>query len=141
LAATGRDPAHNHGLENGDEPAARALVEQMREVEARSGRPLAANELDTVARVAMMSGRFDLVESTLGGVLAERILGHESDAVAECLLTLAEARRLDGRFLAAQNALDRAARECDEREQARVRARSRQEQAALYAATGRFAEA
>ena len=128
-------------FEIGDEPAARGLVARMREVEAGSGRPLAANELDTVARVAMMSGRFDQVEATLCGVLAERIPGHESDAVAECLLTLAEARRLDGRFLAAQDALDRAVRECDERGLARVRARVRQEQAALYAATGRFADA
>jgi two-component system cell cycle response regulator len=127
--------------ENGDEPAARALIEQMREVEARSGKQLAANELDTIARVEMMSGRYHDADRTLSAVLDERVLANEGDAVAECMLTLAELRRLDGRHADAQDALDRAGRLCDERGLIRIRARVRQEQAALYAATGRFEEA
>ena len=128
-------------FEIGDEPAARALTDQMREVSANRGEPLAANELDTVARVDMMSGRYDRVEVVLAPVLTEQALAHESDAVAECLSTLAEARRLDGRFAAAQAALSTAIRISEERGLALVRARLRQEQAALYAATGRFEEA
>jgi two-component system, cell cycle response regulator len=124
-----------------DEPAARQLADQMREVSVSSGEPLAANDLDTLARVEMMSGRYDRVELVLAPVLTERALANESDAVAECLLTLAEARRLAGRFAAAQEAVDTAVRLAEDRGLALVRARSRQEQAALYAATGRFAEA
>ena len=124
--------------ENGDEPAARALADRMRATSAASGRPLAANELDTVARVEMMGERFDSVEAALAGVLDGRILANEGDAAAECMLTLAEARRLDGRYADAQLALDRAIRQCEANELARLRARARQEQAALFAAAGDF---
>jgi two-component system, cell cycle response regulator len=127
--------------ENGDEPAARALTDRMRVVSARCRRPLAANELDTVARVEMLGGRFDSVESVLAGLLDGRIPVNEGDAAAECMLTLAEARRRDGRFADAQAALDRAVIECETNGLARLRARARQEQAALYAAAGRFQDA
>ena len=128
-------------FENGDEPAARALADRMRAASAKSGRALAANELDTVARVEMMGGRFESVEGALAGVLDGRISVNEGDAAAECLLTLAEARRLDGRVGEAQVALDRAILECETNGLARLRARARQEQAALHAAAGRYREA
>jgi two-component system cell cycle response regulator len=124
--------------ENGDEPGARALADRMRLVSAASGRPLSANELDTVARVEMMGDRFDSVELALAGVLDGRILVNEGDAAAECLLTLAEARRLAGRYADAQIALDRAVAECERNGLARLRARARQEQAALHAAAGDY---
>jgi len=127
--------------ENGDEPTARRLVEQLRAVQARHGRPLGANLLDTVARVELMSGRYDSVEAALARILDDRALANEGDAVGECLLTLAEARRLAGRYADAQAALDSAVRECTSRGLAGVLARTRQEQAALYAATGRHQEA
>jgi diguanylate cyclase (GGDEF)-like protein len=128
-------------FEIADEPAARAMVAQMRAVEARTGKQLAANELDTIARVEMMSGRYDAAETTLAAVLADHVVGNEGDAVAECLLTLAELRRLDGRFADAQFAVDKSVVLCEERGLARIRARLHQEQAALYAATGRYVEA
>jgi two-component system cell cycle response regulator len=124
-----------------DEPAARSLTGEMREVSAGTGQPLTANELDTLARVHMMTGRYDLVEEALAPVLTAEAPAHESDAVAECLLTLTEARRLDGRPAAAQEVLTIAVRQAEERGLASVRARLRQEQAALHAATGRFEEA
>ncbi|WP_030439022.1 GGDEF domain-containing protein [Actinoplanes subtropicus] len=124
--------------ENGDEAAARALTDRMRGVSAATGRRLDANELDTVARVEMMGGRYDSVEVALAGVLDGRVLANEGDAAAECLLTLAEARRLAGRHAAAQEALDRAIRQCDANGLARLRARARQEQAALHAAAGDY---
>ena len=130
--------------ENDDEPAARDLIAHMRDVQARSSRAFSANELDTIARVEMMSGRYAAVEATLHAVLEtgqSTVLGNEGDALAECLLTLAEARRLDGRHSDAQEALDAALRMCDDRGLHAVRARVREEQAGLYAATGRFHEA
>jgi diguanylate cyclase (GGDEF)-like protein len=105
---------------------------------AATGCTFAANLLDTVARVDMMSGRYDWVETALAGVLDGRVVANEADAAAECLLTLAEARRLAGRFADAQIALDRAITECETNELAGLRARVRQEQAALHAATGDF---
>jgi diguanylate cyclase (GGDEF)-like protein len=131
-------------FEREDEPLARSFAQQMRDTAAERGFPLSAGQLDTIARVEMMSGRYAAVETTLHPVLdadQSTVLGNEGDAIAECLLTLAEARRLDGRYRATQQALDAALRMCDERNLAAVRARVREEQAALYAATGRFREA
>ncbi|WP_232050334.1 diguanylate cyclase [Actinoplanes sp. OR16] len=128
-------------FELSDEPAARRLVEQMREIQARTGHRFGANEVDTMARVELMGGRFEAVEDLLRPVLADQVLANESDAVAECLLTLALARRQSGSFDGAQEVLDAARKLCAERELGAVSARVREEQAALYAATGRFAEA
>jgi two-component system cell cycle response regulator len=130
--------------ENEDVRAARGFVDHMRQVQEESGRPFSANELDTIARVEMMTGRYAAVEETLRPVLDDQqdsVLSTEGDAIAECRLTLAEARRLDRRYDAAQQALDAALRMCDERGLGGVRARVREEQAALYAATGRFEDA
>ncbi|MEV4636687.1 diguanylate cyclase [Actinoplanes sp. NPDC049548] len=131
-------------FENGDEAGARELVAHMREVQARGPRNFSALELDTIARVEMMSGRYGAAEETLHVMLEDgqsKVEAHEGVAPAVCLLTLAEARRLDHRYAAAQEALDEAARVAEERGLDRVRAQAREEQAALYAATGRFREA
>jgi diguanylate cyclase (GGDEF)-like protein len=129
--------------EKGDEPGARALVARMGDAQSHCGRPFTANELDTLARVAMMSQRYDVVEELLGPVLHDRsaVQGDEGDAFAECLLSLAEARRLDQRFAAAQHALDVAFLMCEERGLQTLRARAHDEQAALYAAAGSYREA
>lgn len=130
--------------ESDDEPTARDLIARMRAVQSRSRRMFSANELDTIARVEMMGGRFAAVEATLSAALdadSSTVLGNEGDAIAECWLTLAEARRLDRRFEAAQRALNATLRMCDLRGLSAVRARAREEQAVLYAATGRFEEA
>lgn len=130
--------------EHDDEPAAREFVAHMRDAQARTTQPFSANHLDTIARVEMMSGRYDAAETTLRTVFDDdraTNLDHEGDALAECLLTLGEARRLAGRHDAAQEALTAALKLSDERQLHAVRARVREEQAALYAATGRYREA
>jgi two-component system cell cycle response regulator len=131
-------------FEKDDELVARQLVGRMREVLTLVGRNFSALELDTIARIEMMSGHYDAVEDTLNVLLngnQSKVEVHEGDAPAVCLLTLAEARRLDQRFEAAQEALDAAVRVTEERGLDRVRAQAREEQAALYAATGQFAKA
>jgi two-component system cell cycle response regulator len=132
-------------FENEDEHRAWELVTHMREVQAVSSRDFSALELDTIARIEMMGGHYDAVEETLGPILDDgansAVESHEGDAPAVCMLTLAEARRLDHRFAAAQQALDAAVALTEERGLDRVRAQAREEQAALFAATGRFAEA
>ncbi|MEV6488048.1 GGDEF domain-containing protein [Actinoplanes sp. NPDC051633] len=130
--------------ERDDAQDAEAHVAHMRVVQARSGTPFSANELDTIARVEMMSARYDAIEETLRPVVEagpDSALGHEGDALAECLLTLAEARRRGERFEAAQEMLDATMRMCAERRLQAVRARAREEQSVLFAATGRFREA
>jgi two-component system, cell cycle response regulator len=127
--------------EYADERGALALVQRMHDISVQTGRPLAANELDTIARVEILGGRYDSVEKVLGGVLAGDIRVNEGDAAGECLLTLAEARRLDGRYPAAQEVLDLAIGEAEKNGLARLRARCRQEQAALFAAAGQFQDA
>ncbi|MFG1608212.1 diguanylate cyclase [Actinoplanes sp. NPDC049265] len=129
-----------NAYEAGDEPAARALAGRMWEV-ARRGRPLAAKELDTIARVAMMAGRYDELEAALAGALDGTILDTDGDGAAECLLTLAEARRESGRPAAAQAALDGAVALCERNTLTRVRVQVQREQAALYAAMGRYQDA
>nr|BFE69242.1 hypothetical protein GCM10020092_025430 [Actinoplanes digitatis] len=117
----------------------------MRAVQARGGRAFGTLELDTVARIDMMSGNYAAVEEALhtlvDGGAESTIVALEGDTSALCLLTLAEARRLDRRYAGAQAALDTAVRLAEERGLDRVRAQAREEQAALYAATGRFREA
>jgi diguanylate cyclase (GGDEF)-like protein len=131
-------------FENDDEPAALDLVAQIHAVRVLAGRELGALELDTIARIEMMSGSYAAVERTLGFLLDDAhstIESHEGDAPAVSLLTLAEARRLDRRYAAAQEALDAAVRFAEERGLDGVRAQAREEQAALHAATGHFPEA
>lgn len=125
----------------GDEPAARALAERMRDVCARAGHTPGAKELDTLARVELLGGRYDAVEATLAGVIVGVVPDEDGDGIVECLVTLAETRRITGRYQEAQAALDRVVRECDAQGLARLRAQARQEQAALFAAAGRFQEA
>jgi two-component system cell cycle response regulator len=129
-----------NAYEAGDEPAATALAARMREVAAQ-GRGLAAKELDTIARVELMAGRYADLEATLAGVLDGSVVDTDGDGASECLLTLAEARRENGRFGPAQDALDRAAELCERAGLARARVQVRREQAALYAATDRYKDA
>jgi diguanylate cyclase (GGDEF)-like protein len=132
-------------FEGDDEAGALRLVDEMRAVQSRAGRAFSALELDTIARIEMMGGHYDAVERTMSTILADgpnsAIESHEGDAPAVCILTLAEARRLNKHFGPAQEALDAAVTLADARGLVRVRAQAREEQAALYAATGRFAEA
>jgi two-component system cell cycle response regulator len=129
--------------ENDDDAGARALVARMRETLTHCGRAFTANELDTVARVEMMSRRYAVVEELLSPVLHENpaVRGDQGDALAECLVTLAEARRLDGRYAESELALDAAFQMCEERGLETLRMRAHEEKAALFADTGRFREA
>jgi diguanylate cyclase (GGDEF)-like protein len=132
-------------FERDDEAGAWKLVARMRKVQKVSGRAFGALELDTIARIEMMGGHFDAVEDTLRTILDDGgnslVESHEGDAPAVCMLTLAEARRLAHRHSAAQQALDAAVKVAEARGLDRVRAQAREEQAALFAATGRFPEA
>jgi diguanylate cyclase (GGDEF)-like protein len=81
------------------------------------------------------------VEATLAGVLDGTVLDTDGDGIAECLITLAEARRIGGRLDAAQVALDRATAVCEHAGLSRVRVYVQREQAALYATAGQYKDA
>ncbi|GII25725.1 GGDEF domain-containing protein [Planosporangium mesophilum] len=127
--------------DNGED--AETLIDEMRAFETRYGVPLRAHYLDTIARIEMMRGRYAAAEETLRPVLdgsAAHLLT-EGNALAECLRTVAEAKRLRGDLTGAQATLDRAAQVCEERGLASYRARVREEQAQLFAVSGRYREA
>jgi tetratricopeptide (TPR) repeat protein len=129
--------------EAGDEEAARDLVNRVRAVSTRHAVPMVANVLDTIARVEMMGGRYAEAEETLRPVTdgwADHLVT-EGSGLAECLLTLAEAQRLRGDPNSCQATLDRAVRVCEASALASQRARVREQQAQLHAATGRYREA
>ncbi|MEV1287628.1 tetratricopeptide repeat-containing diguanylate cyclase [Micromonospora sp. NPDC049679] len=129
--------------ETNDPDEAEILSDRMRGIESRYGVPLGASYLDTIARIEMMQGRYVEAERTLRPVL-DGSAGHlltEGSALAECLLTAVEAQRLRGAIDQAQATLDEARRVCDERGLASRRARVREMQAQLFAATGRYRQA
>jgi two-component system cell cycle response regulator len=131
--------AYEHA--NGEDAA--TLIDEMRTFETRYGVPLRAHYLDTIARIEILRGRYAEAEATLQPILdgsAEHLLT-EGNALAECLRTVAEAQRLRGNLTGAQTTLDRAAAVCEERGLASFRARVREAQAQLYAATDRYREA
>ena len=129
----------------GDPQAAMTAARRMQDAATRNGIALDASYLDTIARAQMMLGQYAAAERTLVGLLpggsghAPRIV--ESDGLAEVLLTLAECQRMIGDTERAQSSLDQAVALCEERDLQEVLARIMQEQAAVFAAQGRFPEA
>jgi diguanylate cyclase (GGDEF)-like protein len=130
-------------FERDDEPLARDLAQQMRDTAVEQDFPLSAGQLDTIARVEMMSGDYDRAAATLSLVLepGSKVAGNEGDALATCLLTMAEALRLGHRYAEAQETLDAGAAMAEQRNLRLIRAHLREVQAALYADTGRYREA
>lgn len=121
-------------------------TEIMRELSRVRRIPLLASQLDTTARVLMMTGRhedaIDLLRplipdpgdpSRAGGI---EDLDPKPYGLPECMLTLAEAHRALGRYVTAQAALNSTFLLADERHLGRVRAHARMAQAALYADLG-----
>ncbi|GLY97625.1 GGDEF domain-containing protein [Actinoplanes sp. NBRC 103695] len=129
--------------ERENEERALQLVQRMRDIEAKSSFSFSAGQLDTIARIEMMAGDYDRATRTLQAVLdpASAVAGNEGDAYATCLLTLALALRLGGRYAEAQEALNGCLKQSDERSLRRIRAMAREEQAALYSAIGEFEKA
>jgi diguanylate cyclase (GGDEF)-like protein len=117
-------------------------AERMMAIASTHGLTLYTNYVDTIARAHMGLGHYAEAEQLLQADLRDQPGGYgQSDGAAEILLTLAEAQRCQGKLDSAETALARAWRICDERGLAEVRTRVQQEQAELYAAQGRFADA
>jgi diguanylate cyclase (GGDEF)-like protein len=115
----------------------------MRSVAAGHGIPLDSTAIDTTARALIGLGRYAeavrLVQAHIADPDAPDY--EQADALAENLLTLAEAQRRQGHLDEAQASLDRCAKICAERDLSDVRLRIQAEQAELYAAVGAPARA
>jgi diguanylate cyclase (GGDEF)-like protein len=129
--------------EAGEPQRAWAAVERMQAVAGATGSDLDAIFLDTIARVQMAIERYAEAEQTMQASLDQyRARGYqEADTLPEILLTLAESQRRQGSVDRAQATLDRCAEICEARSLVGVRVRVQQEQAALYAAQGRYQDA
>ena len=114
------------------------LCEQLQSVAARHGVALHLGRLDTVARALMGLGRHAEAELLLLPGLDPAMAASipDGDALAACLLTLAEVQRVLGSPARAQQTLDAAVRLCDAHGLAGVRVQVREEQAQLHAAVG-----
>lgn len=127
----------------GEHQRALEAVERFMALAAANRIELEPSYLDTIARVYLEVGRFAEAEAIL-----QRLIGmnedrdfREADAMAECLLTLAEVQRRGGTLAEAEASLSRCRTLCQERSLHGVLVRVRQEQAELFAAQGRMAEA
>ncbi|MEV6598497.1 GGDEF domain-containing protein [Actinoplanes sp. NPDC051346] len=127
----------------GDPQRALELANRMRTIAATHGMPLYGHYRDTIARVEMTLGRYAEAEQLLRPVLddPDGPLLNEGDALADCLQATAEAQRLQGATERAQVTLDRSFQVSRERGLKQAAVWAHQEQAELYAATGRYKEA
>ncbi|WP_199618663.1 diguanylate cyclase [Paenibacillus alkalitolerans] len=149
--ATGHVPLAMYALNNmaytsyelGDAKEAASLVARLRVLAAKHGVPLVALHLDTIARVELLLGKPEDAERTLQPVIddsAEQLVG-DLTSLPECMLTIAEAQRLQGAYDRAQETIDKARQLCETHGFDGFRVKVRVEQAQLYAATGRYREA
>jgi diguanylate cyclase (GGDEF)-like protein len=124
----------------GEPERAWEAAQRMIAVAAADGRTPDTNELDTIARIHIALGRYAEAEHAaaraIDGYRDDAI--EEADALAEYLLTLTVAQRHLGATERAQVSLDASRALCEERDLAEVLVRIQQEQAELYAASGRF---
>ena len=129
--------------EAGDPERARVAVAAMRTLAETSGLGLNPPFLDTIARVHMLLGEYDLAEEALVPALEAYDAGGDVQAItpAELMLTLAEVQRHRGRLDPAQRTLDRCRAICVERNLTGLEVEVLREQAELHAAAGRFDQA
>jgi diguanylate cyclase (GGDEF)-like protein len=120
-----------------------AIAERLQAVAAGYGYELAPADLDTIGRIQIENGLFADAEQTMKVCIARHHAGHyeAADALAEYLLTLAEAQRGLGALDRARATLDGSRALCAERGLAEVSVRVQREQAELYAAEGDFVRA
>jgi two-component system, cell cycle response regulator len=120
-----------------------SLVSRMTKIADEYGLPLTAAHLETAAKVEVLLGSPDIALGMLEPVLAPRP-GEpppEPEALAQCLLTGAEAQRALGMLPQAQETLARLQKLCRQTELRTMQVLARQEQAQLYAETGDYRRA
>ena len=127
----------------GEHQRALEAVERFLGLARAHGVELMSSHLNTIARVYLEVDRFAEAEEVLHRMRerVEKDSVADADGMAECLLTLAEVQRRGGSLAEADATLERCRELCRERSLNGVLVRARQEQAELFAAQGRMAEA
>jgi diguanylate cyclase (GGDEF)-like protein len=116
--------------------AERLLVEA-----AADGQPLLRHFGDSIARAYMSVGRFEEAAAVLAPLCVDAVSGEDCDGLALALLTLAEVRRLQGNFDAAQACIDRSLVLIQQYALTGRNLEVMREQAELHAARGEFESA
>jgi diguanylate cyclase (GGDEF)-like protein len=137
---------NNHAYaeyDTGNQERAEEVADRLQRLADERGIPLEPAFLDTIGAIQVGNGRFAQAEATMRLCIERHGEGrHEdADALAEYLLTLAQAQRGLGAYQRAQRSLDTCRDLCVERDLVDVLVRAHQEQAELHAARGEFAEA
>lgn len=127
----------------GDHQRALKAIGRLEDLARQHGIELVSRCLHTIARVYLELGRLVEAEGVLQKALGSDEAGEftEGYGEAECLLSLAEAQRRGGALANTDATLKRCREVCREHSLHGILPRVRQEQAELYAAQGRMAEA
>ncbi|WP_063714080.1 diguanylate cyclase [Actinoplanes sp. SE50] len=127
----------------GGTDAAQEAVERLLRLAADHELTLDYNTLDTVASVQLAAGRYADAIATLQPALDDAFAAayEEAGSRAQGLVTLCQVYRLAGDLTSAQDAIDRCRALCESRGLSGVAVDVRREQAEIWAAAGRFAEA
>ncbi|WP_322905984.1 diguanylate cyclase [Paenibacillus campi] len=129
--------------ELGEGEAAYRLANELRDIAARANMQLSASHLDTIASIEILLGHPEKAEATLAPMLRDplsRKLG-DLNVLPECLLTAAEAQRLQGKLKQAQKTLNEARHLCREQGLSGLMVRVRLQQSEMYAAAGDYRRA
>ncbi|MBO1751819.1 diguanylate cyclase [Actinotalea sp. BY-33] len=128
---------------NGEPERAQVAMDRLRRICTEEGIPLDAHTLDTIACIELALGRHaDAKHSARASIEVHRSVDvPEVSGLPELLLTLAVAQRHLGEHAAAQESLDEARSLCEQHGLASARVQVDEQQAELFAATGRFEEA
>src|SRR3954468_20546562 len=124
--------------EAGEPRRARETAERMRSVADNHGLALDATAIDTTARALIGLGRYADAERLIRAHIADPDAPdyEQADTLAEKLLTLAGAERLQGHLDQARASLERCGELSADRDLGDVRVRALAERAELYAAVG-----
>ncbi|WP_157442078.1 GGDEF domain-containing protein [Actinoplanes awajinensis] len=127
----------------GESELAERAVARILQLAAEHDVTLDYNTLDTVANVQLGAGRFlESVQTLLPALDDEYAIAYEEvGSRAQCLVTLSGVHRRAGELDKAQDAIDRCRLLCEHRRLSGVAVDVRREQAEIWAAAGRYAEA
>ena len=129
--------------DSGDQQRAEEVATRLQRLAAERGLTLEPAFLDTIGAIQIGNERYADAEETMRLCIERHEEGghDDADALAEYLLTLAQAQRGLTAHARAQDSLDACRTLCIERDLVDVLVRVHQEQAELHAARGEFAEA
>jgi diguanylate cyclase (GGDEF)-like protein len=124
--------------DSGHQERAEEVADRLLRLADERNTPLEPAYLDTIGSIQIGNGRYAAAERILELCLRRHAEGgwDDADDTAQYLVTLARAQRGLGKFDQAQTSLDRARRQCIDRDLGEALVRMHQEQAELYAASG-----